>query len=86
MGEEKTKLFKRLKKIEGQIKGLQKMIHQDRSCEEIITQLSSISGALKGVGMMIIKIYLKECLQKGKSIEEIEREFQKIIKRFIVNL
>lgn len=86
MKEEKNKLLKRLRRIEGQIRGLQRMIQEDRSCEEIITQLSSIGGALKGAGIMIIKIYVKDCLQRGQNLDVIEKDFHRIIERFVTNL
>ncbi len=82
--ENKTKLIQRLKRIEGQIRGLQKMIESGRSCEEIITQFASINGALKGAGLIIVKFYIKDCLNKKESShEEIEKYIEKVLKTYI---
>lgn len=82
--ESKIKLIQRLKRIEGQIRGLQRMIESERACEEIITQFSSIKGALKGAGFLIVKFYLKDCLNKHEgSIEKIEKEIEKVIRTYI---
>lgn len=82
--ENKIKLIQRLKRIEGQIRGLQRMIESGRACEEIITQFASINGALKGAGFLIVKFYLRDCLSKNEgSIEKIEKDIEKVIKTYI---
>ncbi len=84
MEKDKTKLVKRLKRIEGQIRGLQKMIDSGRACEEIITQFASINGALKSAGFFIVMFYLNDCLtRKADSTENIEKEMESVIKTFI---
>ncbi|MCP5455299.1 MAG: metal-sensitive transcriptional regulator [Thermotogae bacterium] len=59
---EKKALNNRLKRIEGQIRGLQKMIEDDRQCSEILTQLSAVSGALEKTGQEIMREYAKSCI------------------------
>lgn len=62
-----------LKKIEGQIRGLQKMIEEGRYCVDIITQIHSCIGALYRVGDHIFKKHLDGCVVnalKGKSEKE----------------
>lgn len=85
--ESKIKLIQRLRRVEGQIRGLQRMIQGGRDCEEIITQFSSIVGALKGAGFMIVQFYLHDCLdknlQQNESIEKVEKDIHKVIKTFI---
>jgi len=51
----------RLSRIEGQIKGLAKMIEEDRPCLEVLTQISSVHEALRGVGKIIMRNYLENC-------------------------
>ena len=53
----KKQIMNRLKRIEGQIKGLQNMVDQERNCVEILTQLSAVSGALDNTAKEIIKEY-----------------------------
>lgn len=80
----KIKLIQRLKRIEGQIRGLQRMIEAGRGCEEIITQFSSINGALKGAGFLIVKFYLRDCLNRNESsVEKIEKDIERVIKTYI---
>jgi DNA-binding FrmR family transcriptional regulator len=55
----------RLKRIEGQIRGVQKMIEEKRYCIDILTQLSSVVGAIKGVEKNILERHLKGCVQQS---------------------
>ena len=52
---------KRLRRIEGQIRGLQKMVEEDRYCADILTQISSVHEALRGVGRELMRNHLKHC-------------------------
>jgi DNA-binding FrmR family transcriptional regulator len=54
----------RLKKIEGQIKGIQKMIDQERDCVEVMTQLAAVKAALESVAGLVLKNYTTICLEK----------------------
>src|SRR5260370_3603013 len=63
----------RLRRIEGQIRGLQKMVEQDRYCADIITQVASAQEALRGVARNLMKNHLHHCaakaLRSGKKAE-----------------
>ncbi len=63
----------RLRRIEGQIRGLQKMVEGDRYCADIITQVASVQEALRGVARNLMKNHLRHCaakaLQSGKKAE-----------------
>jgi len=54
-----------LKRIEGQIRGIQKMIQEKRYCIDILTQLSSIVGAIKSVEENILERHLKGCVRQS---------------------
>ncbi len=56
----------RLKKIEGQPRGLQKMIDHGEDCAEIIHQLSAVRKALDKVGSLILTHRMRECLEAGE--------------------
>jgi len=62
--------LKRLRRIEGQIRGLQKMVAEDRYCPDIITQIASVQEALRGVGRQLLRNHLKHCattaIRKGQ--------------------
>jgi DNA-binding FrmR family transcriptional regulator len=59
--EVKSRNLKRLRRIEGQVRGLQKMIGDDRYCADILTQISSVQEALRGVGRELMRNHLKHC-------------------------
>ena len=51
----------RLRRIEGQVRGLQKMVAEDRYCADIMTQMSSVQEALRAVGRELMRNHLKHC-------------------------
>jgi CsoR family transcriptional regulator, copper-sensing transcriptional repressor len=59
-----TKIIHRLRRLEGQVRGLQKMVEDTRDCKEILTQLSGARAALDAVGEMILEAYLEDCQAK----------------------
>lgn len=56
---------KRLRRIEGQIRGLQKMVEEDRYCPDIITQIAAAQEALRGVARNLMKNHLHHCASKA---------------------
>jgi CsoR family transcriptional regulator, copper-sensing transcriptional repressor len=52
---------KRLRRIEGQVRGLQKMVDEDRYCADILTQIASVHEALRSVGRELMRNHLKHC-------------------------
>jgi DNA-binding FrmR family transcriptional regulator len=71
-----------LKRIEGQVKGIQKMIEEERYCVDIITQIHSIVGALYRVENNIFRKHIDGCVVhalKGKSEPEKEKKIDEII-------
>jgi len=56
---------KRLRRIEGQIRGLQKMVGEDRYCADIIVQIASVQEALRGVARNLMKNHLHHCAAKA---------------------
>lgn len=71
----KEDMIKRLKRIEGQTRGVQKMVEEDRGCSDILHQLTAINEAVRSVSLMLAEQYAVECLQssgkRGKSREAI---------------
>ena len=57
----KARNLKRLRRIEGQVRGLQKMVEEDRYCADILTQISSVHEALRAVGRELMRNHLKHC-------------------------
>jgi len=61
----KSSNLKRLRRIEGQIRGLQKMVAEDRNCADIIIQVSSVQEALRAVGRALMRNHLRHCAAQG---------------------
>lgn len=57
----KASNVKRLRRIEGQVRGLQKMVKDDRYCADIIVQIASVQEALRSVGRALMKNHLHHC-------------------------
>lgn len=68
----KTRNLTRLRRIEGQVRGLQKMVEDDRYCPDIMTQISSVNEALRSVGKELMKNHLKHCAAKAIRSSEAE--------------
>jgi len=68
----------RLKKIEGQVRGLQGMIAADKDCEQIFTQARAAHSALKAVCSLILKVYLIKCYGDGSKEPNFEDEFTRL--------
>ncbi len=63
--DKKKKSITRLNRIEGQIRGVGKMIEDRRSCVEVLNQLTSIEKALRGVKQVVFRNYLETCATKA---------------------
>jgi DNA-binding FrmR family transcriptional regulator len=53
--------LKRLRRIEGQVRGLQRMVEEERYCADVLTQISSVHEALRAVGRELMRNHLKHC-------------------------
>ena len=79
----------RLRRIEGQVRGLQKMVEEDRYCADIITQVASVQEALRGVARNLMKNHLHHCaakaLQSGKK-QETEAMYDELLELIYAHL
>ena len=62
-------IVKRLKRVEGQVRGLQKMVTEERDCESIITQLAAVRSAIDSAGALVLSNYMSLCFNKNKGDE-----------------
>jgi CsoR family transcriptional regulator, copper-sensing transcriptional repressor len=86
--ESQKKIINRFRRIEGQIRGLQKLVEGEAPCLDILTQVSAVTAAVKKAGMEVIHIYLDQCLAQTSGKPEPEKtqrmeEFQKALSRYI---
>lgn len=78
-GEAKEANLARLRRIEGQIRGIHKMVEEDRYCADILSQLSAVHEAMRAVGRELMRNHLKHCASKairdgGESAQEMYDE------------
>ncbi len=83
---EGRELISRLRRIEGQVRGLQRMIEEGQDCGDIITQLSAARSALDRVGFMILSHRMEECLQKRLEHGENAKESMQDAMRLFLRL
>ncbi len=68
--DQRRRVINRLKRLEGQVRGLQHMIEEGRSCREILTLLAGIRSALNATGDVILEQYVQACLTDAASNDE----------------
>jgi DNA-binding FrmR family transcriptional regulator len=87
-GRPKKEVLLRLRRIEGQLRGLQRMVAEGAACPDILTQVAAVTAAIKKVGTAIIRTYMEECLEESRKEpilkqKETLKDFQTAISRYI---
>ena len=77
----KERNLKRLRRIEGQVRGIHKMIEEDRYCADVLTQISSVHEALRAVGRELMRNHLKHCAASalGGTADESEAMYDELV-------
>ncbi len=82
----RDQVLRRLRRIEGQVRGLQRMVEEDRYCIDVLTQLTAVRAALAQVGVQVLDAHARGCLtaavQSGQSEAAID-EFLDALERFM---
>lgn len=65
MSHSSAEVIRRLSRIEGQVRGIKEMLNQDRECEDIMVQLSSVSSAITQVARVIMSEHIEHCVVNG---------------------
>jgi len=74
--EAKADLSKRLRRLEGQVRGVEKMLDEDRECQEIVQQLAAIRAAAHQANLILVRSYAAECLMdtsRGEAQEAVNK-------------
>lgn len=83
---DKQALLDRLKKIEGQVRGLQRMIDEDRYCVDVLVQVAAVKAALNRVGMSLMEGHARGCMQaavrRGEGDQAVT-ELMEVLDKFI---
>lgn len=77
----KDRNLKRLARIEGQVRGIHRMVDEDRYCADIMTQISAVQQALRSVGRELMRNHLKHCAASaiGRGEEEAEAMYDELV-------
>ncbi|MEJ7837200.1 MAG: metal-sensitive transcriptional regulator [Thermomicrobiales bacterium] len=84
-GEDKSRILSRLNRIEGQIRGVSRMIEDDKYCIDILTQLSAIISSTRNVGLLVLEDHIKGCVVNAAPEDQDDRlrELNQAIERFV---
>lgn len=77
----KKQLLNRLRRVEGQIRGLQRLIDEDKPCADVLVQMAAARSALDEVGVRLIAFGMKDCLKEQE--ENCEESVEEAIQLFI---
>lgn len=77
----KARNLQRLRRIEGQVRGLQRMVEEERYCADILTQIASVQEALRGVAKELMRHHLRHCATEAirQSPEDAERMYDELL-------
>ena len=81
--ESRSALLTRLRRVEGQIRGIHRMIEDQRPCEDVVTQLMAARAALDQAGLLVVRRYVDDCLrsaQLGQPSEGLHRAIELLLK------
>ncbi len=81
--DETEAILTRLRRIEGQIRGIHRMLEQDRVCEDIVTQLMAARSSLDQVGLLIIDQHIDRCLVSDRSSEDALRNLRQALRMWL---
>jgi CsoR family transcriptional regulator, copper-sensing transcriptional repressor len=84
---DKELLGNRLKRIEGQVRGVQRMVDEEAYCVDVLTQIASVVSALEKVGTILLKDHVEHCvresIEKGEDADEKIEELTAAVERFL---
>ena len=86
---DKAKIQARLRRIEGQVRGVQRMVEEDKYCVDILTQLSAIIAATRQTGLLVLEDHVRGCVlgdNHGEDREALVSELTDAIERFTRNV
>lgn len=70
----RTQILARLRRVEGQVRGIHKMVEDERDCREILQQLNATLAALQNAGELFVRAYAKDCLLNMEATDLRDRE------------
>ncbi len=85
--QDKAKILARLRRMEGQVRGVQRMVEEDQYCVDVLTQISAIIAAARATGLLVLEDHIRGCVMGTcrhghEGQEEILNELTEAIERF----
>ena len=77
--ESKEDLIRRLKKIEGQVKGIQRMVDADKYCVDVLIQVAAVRAAINRVGTIIFEHHSRECMRDAVESSDQEAAIEELV-------
>ena len=81
-GGDHGKLFRRLNRIEGQIRGIKRMVDDDRDCFDVLKQVAATLGAMRALGTVILEFHLRGCVSDAIRTKKREHLIQEVVDIF----
>lgn len=84
--EDKQKILARLRRIEGQVRGIARMVEDDKYCIDILTQISASTSSLRSVGLLVLEDHIRGCVIHGDpddqeaTLEELNRAIERFVR------
>lgn len=88
MQEERQNIINRLNRIEGQVKGIRRMIEEEQSCSEVLMQIAAVKAAVAKVGTVVFQTHFRHCLEQavyeGEGTDFVD-EVMKMLGKYIIS-
>jgi DNA-binding FrmR family transcriptional regulator len=68
--DQEKKLLDRLSRVEGQVRGLRRMLEERRCCEDVLTQLLAARSGLEQAGLLVLERHLEDCVLEDSAVDE----------------
>ncbi len=84
--EDKQKILTRLRRIEGQVRGIARMVEEDKYCIDILTQISASTSSLRSVGLLVLEDHIRGCVvgadpdDQEATLDELNRAIERFVR------
>ena len=79
---DKDRILTRLRRMEGQVRGIQRMVEQDQYCVDVLTQLSALIAAARSIGLVLLEDHIRGCVLNADDRDAAVQELTEAIERF----
>jgi DNA-binding FrmR family transcriptional regulator len=81
LSDDKEAVLRRLRRVEGQVRGLQRMVEEERYCIDVLTQVAAVTAALERVALLLVSDHVRHCVRTGG--EERVDELMAVVERLV---